>query len=82
MVPPLFSGKFGQRSEYRQGEFVTDPVKFIKMDNDPTKKLLDFHIISEDILHVEWETTPGYERDSLVTSEIHATLVTSYARRV
>ena len=57
-------------------------VKFIKMDNDPTKNLLDFHIISEDILHVEWETTPGYERDSLVTSEIHATLVTSYARRV
>jgi hypothetical protein len=36
----------------------------------------------DDILQVEWETTPGYEMDSLVTSEIQAKLVTSYARRV
>ncbi len=76
----LFPGKFGQRTEFHQGKFVTDPDKFIKMCNDPAKNLMDFRIISDDVLHVKWETTPGYERETLVTSEIHASLVTSYAR--
>ncbi len=75
-------GTFGQRSEYRQGGFITDPVKYIQLANDPTKNMVDFRIINDSVLHVEYETTLGYEIDSTVTSEIHATLVTSYARLV
>jgi hypothetical protein len=76
----LTGGKFGQRSEYRQGEFIVDPVKYIRMVNDSTKNLMDFRIISDSVIHVEFETAPGFEMDSVVTSEIHATLVTGYAR--
>ena len=59
---------------------MTSPVKYFKLMNDSTKVMKDFRIISDEVLHVEWENSPGFEQESLVTSEIHASLVTSYAR--
>ncbi len=50
------------------------------MLNDPTKTCRDFHIINDDIIQVEWEHSEGFETDSMVTSDIHATLTTAYAR--
>ena len=61
---------------------MASPEKYCKMVSDSTKNLLDFKIINDNIVHLEWENSPGFEEDTLVSSDIHATLVTSYARLV
>ena len=75
-----FWGKFGQNTNYTKTEFISDPETYFRHVNDGTKHCLDFNIISEDIIQLDWENDNLFLEDSVVNSDIHAVLVTSYAR--
>ena len=75
-----FWGKFGQNDNYAKTEFICEPETYFTRINDCTKQCLDFNIISEEIIQLDWENDNLFLEDSIVSSDIHAVLVTAYAR--
>ena len=75
-----FWGKFGQNSNYPKTEFITEPETYFQRINDCTKHCLDFNIISDDIIQLDWENDDRFLEDSIIASDIHAALVTAYGR--
>jgi hypothetical protein len=59
---------------------VSTPEDYFKIVDDPTKDIKDFRIVNDDVVQIMWGSKEGYEEDSIVASEIHASFVTSYAR--
>ena len=77
-----FWGKFGQRSNMRQTKYIhsSELSQLINLITDKTKEVIDFHIISEDILHVEWQHTNDFTPESNKTNIFIATFTTCWAR--
>ena len=79
-----FWGKFGQRPNFKQTTMIHDSEahKFHQMLTDPSKKILDFYIIGEDILSLQWEHVNDLVPQSCVanTNIYIATFTTAWAR--
>jgi len=78
-----FWGKFGQRLNMRQTQLFheTESDKFFQFLSDRTKDVHDFHVISDDIIQLEWTThhhTFIPENDN--TNIYLATFTTCWAR--
>jgi hypothetical protein len=55
-----FWGKFGQRLGMQQSVFIheSEAERFFQMLSDPTKIPHNFHIVSADMLQLEWSSNP------------------------
>ncbi|KAK3105375.1 hypothetical protein FSP39_023745 [Pinctada imbricata] len=55
-----FGGKFGQRLGLKQSQFMHESEEeyLFKILTDPRKKLHNFHIITKDIMRIEWNEDP------------------------
>ncbi|XP_053380065.1 uncharacterized protein LOC128548714 [Mercenaria mercenaria] len=77
-----FWGKFGQRLNMRQTEFFheTQANLFFQLFSDPTKQPLNFHILSNDMLQVEWQFKQDCQPEDNKTNIYLATFTTCWAR--
>ena len=50
-----FYGKFGQRTNMKKTLFVKDIKQFMQVLTDPGKLLMDFHIMNDDVIQVEYK---------------------------
>ena len=62
-----FWGKFGQRLNMPQSEFIHDscPERFFSLLSDPLKTVTDFHIVNNHTIHLKYEL----KSDSCVTDD-------------
>ena len=75
-----FYGKFGQRTNMKKTVFVKDIKKLMNVLTDPSKLLVDFHIMNEDVMQVEYKNSEDFECQSLNTNVTIAAFCTSWAR--
>ena len=54
-----FYGKFGQRTNMKKTVFIKEIADLMQTLTDPGKKLVDFHLMGDDIIQVEYTTTEG-----------------------
>lgn len=77
-----FWGKFGQRTNMKQTSFLYEhePDKFFQLISDPRKDVKDFHIISDDIIQLEYLDDPSFIPMDFKTNIFLATFTTCWAR--
>ncbi len=77
-----FWGKFGQRLNMRQTEFFHELQAnlFFQLFSDPTKQPLNFHLISDDMVQVEWIYKNDCQPEDNKTNIYLATFTTCWAR--
>ena len=75
-----FYGKFGQRTNMKKTLFVKDIKQLMQVLTDPGKLLMDFHIMIDDVVQVEYKNTEDFECQSFNTNVTIAAFCTSWAR--
>ena len=75
-----FYGKFGQRTDMKKTVFIKEIDELMRTLTDPGKKLVDFHLMGDDMIQVEYKTTEDFESQSLNTNVTIAAFCTSWAR--
>ena len=75
----LTRGKFAQ-SNFTTTKLIIDVAEFYKYVTDPTLKILNWHIITEDVVYLEYERMSEYETGNQVTNMYIASFTTAYAR--
>ena len=75
-----FYGKFGQRTNMKKTLFVKDIKQLMQVLTDPGKLLMDFHIMNDDVIQVEYKKTKDFECQSFNTNVTIAAFCTSWAR--
>ena len=75
-----FYGKFGQRTNMKKTLFVKDIKQLMQVLTDPGKLLMDFHIMNDDVIQVEYKNTEDFECQSFNTNVTIAAFCTSWAR--
>ena len=75
-----FYGKFGQRTNMKKTVFIKDIKTLMNTLTDPSKLLMDFHIMNDDVIQVEYQHTEDFEQQSFNTNVTIAAFCTSWAR--
>ena len=75
-----FYGKFGQRTNMKKTVFIKDIEQLMQHLTDPSKLLVDFHIMNEDVVQVEYKNSKDFESQSFNTNVTIAAFCTSWAR--
>ena len=75
-----FYGKSGQRTNMKKTLFVKDIKKLMQVLTDPGKLMMDFHIMNDDVIQVEYKNTEDFECQSFNTNVTIAAFCTSWAR--
>ena len=75
-----FYGKFGQRTNMKKTVFIKDIATLMQTLTDPKKILLDFHIMNEEVIQVEYKNSLDFEGQSFKTNVVIAAFCTSWAR--
>ena len=75
-----FYGKFGQRTNMKKTLFVKDIKQLMQVLTDPGKLLMDFIIMNDDVIQVEYKNTEDFECQSFNTNVTIAAFCTSWAR--
>lgn len=77
-----FWGKFGQRLNMKQSEFIyeNEIAKFFQYLTDPKKDVRDFHIVSDDILQLEYLANSQFLPADFKTNIFIASFTTCWAR--
>ena len=75
-----FWGKLGERNNKVQTKFIKDSATFTKLVSNSCFELVNFHIINEDTMVIEYRNADGFEEDSGITNEILAAFTTCFAR--
>lgn len=75
-----FYGKFGQRNNMKKSKFINDVGELYNTLVDYSKVLLDFHIMSEDIMLLEFKNSEDFEGISTRTNVLIAAFCTTWAR--
>ncbi len=73
-------GKFGQRINLRRSVMINTPEKFCDILTQPSSTILDFHVLSENCIHVELETNPLFNVTDVKSNVIVSAFTTTYAR--
>ena len=50
-----FYGKFGQRTNMKKTVFVKDIKTLMQILTDPSKQQVDYHIMNDDVIQVEYK---------------------------
>ena len=75
-----FYGKFGQRTNMKKTVFVKDIKTLMQILTDPSKQLVDYHIMNDDVIQVEYKNTEDFECQSFNTNVTIVAFCTSWAR--
>ena len=75
-----FYGKFGQRTNMKKTVFIKDIKTLMNTLTDPSKLLVDFHIMNDDVIQVEYKHGQDFEMQSFNTNVVIAAFCTSWAR--
>ena len=75
-----FYGKFGQRTNMKKTVFIKDIKTLMNTLTDASKLLLDFHIMNDDIIQVEYKHSEDFQPQSFNTNVVIAAFCTSWAR--
>ena len=73
-------GKFAQRSTQKRHEFITNAAQLFKTMGDPSKKVEDFHVMSEDVMLVEYSNSPDFVKADPKTNVVISAMCSTYAR--
>ena len=75
-----FYGKLGQRTNMKKTMFVKDIKTLIQVLTDPGKLLMDFHIMNDDVIQIEYKNAENFECQSFNTNVTIAAFCTSWAK--
>ena len=75
-----FWGKFAQRSNLRKHAIIIDEAEFYRKLSNPTKKIVDWHILNEDMVQLEYEYQEEFTPKNMQTNRILATFTTTHAQ--
>lgn len=77
-----FRGKFGQRANMKQTSYLYDhePDNFFQLIADPRKDVHDFHIITDNIIQLEYQEDLSFLPMNFQTNIYLATFTTCWAR--
>ena len=75
-----FYGKFGQRTNMKKTKFVTDVGELYNIFTDPGKIVTNFHIMSGDIMEIEFQNAEDFYPLLINTNVTIAAFCTSWAR--
>ena len=75
-----FYGKFGQRLNLKKTHLVHSLDQLCTLMTQPEKTLLNFHILTEDIMQIETQDSPHFSDTHLNTNVVIAAFTTCYAR--
>ena len=75
-----FYGKFEQRTNMKKTLFVKDIKQLMQVLTDPGKLMMDFHIMNDDVIQVEYKNTEDFECQSSNTNVTIAAFCTLWAR--
>ena len=72
-----FCGKFGQRTNMKKTVFIKDIKTLMNTLTDPSKLLMDFHIMTDNIIQVEYKYSEDFQLQSFNTNVVIAAFCTS-----
>ena len=75
-----FYGKFGQKTNMKKSEFIDDIGQFFKRVTDHGKCLLDFHIMNEKVILLEFKNSEDFDPASFNTNVLISAFCTCWAR--
>ena len=75
-----FYGKFGQRTNMKKTKIITDVGILYNTLTDRSKDIVDFHIMNENVMEVEFKNSADFEPLSKKTNIVIATFCTAWAR--
>jgi G:T-mismatch repair DNA endonuclease (very short patch repair protein) len=73
-------GKFCQRLDKSKTHYVSTMKQYVKLSNDPTKVISNFHIINEDVVILETLCHEHFPQESSFQNETIGCFTTSHAR--
>ena len=74
LVLNSFYGKFGQRTNMKKTLFVKDIKQLMQVLTDPGKLSMDFHIMNDDVIQVEYKNTEDFECQSVIVGSSRQSL--------
>ena len=75
-----FWGKLGQKPNKPKCRYIREISELTKMLNNAMCRVLNFHIINEDVMVIVYNDADGFEEESFVTNEVLAAFTTCWAR--
>ena len=75
-----FWGKLGEKSNKVQSKFIEDTATLAKFVSNTKYEMLNFHIINEDVMVLEYRNSEGFQEESSITNEVLAAFTTCFAR--
>ena len=75
-----FYGKFGQKSNMKKSEFIDNIGHFFKRVTDHSKNLLDFHIMNEKVILLEFKNSEDFDPTNNNGNVLIAAFCTCWAR--
>ena len=78
--PFSFWGKFGQRENQKQSKIVSDAAEFFRMLSSTDKEILDWHILSDDLVQIDWKYLEEFLGANDMTNVFLAAFTTAHAR--
>jgi len=73
-------GKFGQRTTMRNSHLVSTVEQLCTLVGDPCKTLIDFHVLSENMMHLETEENRHFAQTNSKTNVTVSAFTTAWAR--
>ena len=73
-------GKFGQRLNMQKSKFITKPADLYKILTDPSKKMSNYHVMSDNMLQVEFENESIFMQMDQKSNVVIAAFCTCWAR--
>ena len=73
-------GKFGQRPMLRKTHIVNSVSQLCTLMSSPVDTVVDFHVLSDDIMHVESEANQHFAGTNNKTNVVISAFTTSWAR--
>ena len=75
-----FYGKFGQKTNMKKSEFIDDIGHFFKRVTDHSKNFLDFHIMNENVILLEFKNSDDFDPANFNTNVLISAFCTCWAR--
>ena len=75
-----FYGKFGQRTNMKKTKMINDVGTLYNLLTDKSKEIMDFHIMNEDVIEIEFKNSEDFVPLSQKTNVTIASFCTSWAR--
>ncbi len=73
-------GKFGQRPMLRKTRIVNNVKQLCEVMSNEKETVVDFHVLSDDVMHVETEDNQHFAQPSCKTNVVISAFTTSWAR--